>query len=50
MDKSGIVFPHTAEGVTLSCLLVLFDLIVYLYVPSSIFQLNRAGIPGLNQY
>ena len=26
----------------------LFDLI--LYVPSTIFQLNREGLPGLNQY
>ena len=40
-DKSGIVFPHSAEGVTQSCLFVLFDLI--LYVPSTIFQLNRDG-------
>ena len=41
MDKLGIVFPQPAEGVTLSCLFVLFDLI--LYVPSTIFQLNRGG-------
>ena len=26
----------------------LFDLI--LYVPSTFFQLNRDGLPGLNQY
>ena len=26
----------------------LFDVI--LYVPSTIFQLNRTGLPGLNQY
>ena len=31
-----------------SVLFVLFDLI--LYVPSTIFQLNRDGPPGLNQY
>ena len=31
-----------------STLLVLFDLI--LYVPSTIFQLNRDSLPGLNQY
>ena len=29
-------------------MIVLFDLI--LYVPSTIFQLNRMGLPGLNQY
>ena len=29
-------------------LVCLFDLI--LYVPSTIFQLNRNGLPGLNQY
>ena len=28
--------------------LILFDLIIY--VPSTIFQLCRAGLPGLNQY
>ena len=48
MDKSGIVFPHPAEGVNLSCLFVMFDMI--LYVLSTIFQLNRAGLSGLNQY
>ena len=31
-----------------SCFVCLFGLI--LYIPSTIFQLNRKGLPGLNQY
>ena len=31
-----------------SCFVCLYGLI--LYIPSTIFQLNRTGLPGLNQY
>ena len=30
--------------------IILFDFDLILYVPSTIFQLNRTGLPGLNQY
>ena len=47
-DQSNLLFKAQQRDTdrVKDCLSI--DLIVY--VPSTIFQLNRVGLPGLNQY